>query len=156
MESPLLLVLIVIESSLRRIIIQGWKEFWDKDGKVKKQSQLKKKKKSIGEFGITTYHSTCIHFIHAIVTSEAMFLLTNVVMSFLTIMTVMISWNIQMSNAFLGPRSILQRNRLSPLFSTVQSKSNEKTIKSDEVDTYGAGQITVLEGLEPVRKRPGM
>lgn len=29
-------------------------------------------------------------------------------------------------------------------------------VKNDKTDNYGADQITVLEGLEPVRKRPGM
>ncbi|MBD3359643.1 MAG: DNA topoisomerase (ATP-hydrolyzing) subunit B [Candidatus Buchananbacteria bacterium] len=34
-----------------------------------------------------------------------------------------------------------------------KTKTSQKTKKTDE---YGAKQITVLEGLEPVRKRPGM
>ena len=31
-----------------------------------------------------------------------------------------------------------------------------ETVSMKTTDDYGAGQITVLEGLDPVRKRPGM
>ena len=46
------------------------------------------------------------------------------------------------------------------LFSTIESSMTEKTARSrrttDASDAYTAADIEVLEGLEPVRRRPGM
>ena len=70
--------------------------------------------------------------------------------------------------------TLTSSNKQRPLYSVAPSKASSSakkkkkttsSVKKDspivatvekEPSTYGAGQITVLEGLEPVRKRPGM
>jgi len=45
---------------------------------------------------------------------------------------------------------------MSETTNTDTEKMDEKNIHSDSSEHYGAGQITVLEGMEAVRKRPEM
>lgn len=64
--------------------------------------------------------------------------------------------SISLSAAFLlEPRNAKRR----PLLPTPPRATVEETplqVNGAQDQAYGAGQITVLEGLEPVRKRPGM
>ena len=58
------------------------------------------------------------------------------------------------SNGGRRRRPQLLRQRATP--AAVTSEGAEATMPGSMMGAYGADQITVLEGLEPVRKRPGM
>lgn len=61
--------------------------------------------------------------------------------------------SISLSAAFLlEPRNAKRR----PLLPTRATVEETIQVNGAQDQAYGAGQITVLEGLEPVRKRPGM
>lgn len=61
-------------------------------------------------------------------------------------------------SSYIRPSWISKVKKLSSVQSSNLNNGNADVLESNQKITtnYGADQITVLEGLEPVRKRPGM